>query len=630
VISIKKVVFLISYFIGFLGFLSVVRYVNPVFSLIFILLALAGVLNDRREKEIFPRITLNVISLVVVITLVFRISLENIVVPVIETLLVLLGIKFLERKEFRDFMQIYTISVFLLAGSALLTINISFMVFFILLFFATVLAIIFLTYYSQEPGLVFTKDEFKKIVLKTLLIPTVSLPLTALLFIVLPRTQYPIFSFLSGELSGGTGFSDSVGIGDVSHIQENESVAMRIKSDKQLPNDVYIRGVVLNYFDGKVWSRRIPVEEKEVVESRSVPVYQEIILEPTGSRYIPAVDIPVNINKRGVIRESDFVHTLPRIVISRIKYSAVSIINGKIHPKRLWKRFYLQLPPGLGKNVFSLADKLKGNEERETVKNVIEHVKKNYTYTLENLPVSDHPLEDFLFVSKKGNCEYFASAAAVLLRINGIPVRLIVGYKGVQYNQIGDYYIVPQKYAHTWIEVNINGYWERFDPTGISSSEVLNRRERGLMEKLKLFMDAVEYAYINSIINFDFKKQVEIVKSTRSFFLELKNLGETVKEKVVYLLILVVIGFAFYLLLKIRIKSPYEKLLSKFYRKMRKYGYEKKPNEGLEEFVNKITDTRLKMQATQFVREFEKYYYKDIKPDKNIYRKLKGFIDDIG
>ncbi|WP_457627192.1 transglutaminase family protein [Persephonella sp.] len=628
-IPVKRVVFLISYFIGFLGFLSVVRYVSPVFSLIFVLLALAGILNDRREREILPRIALNVISLVVVLTLIFRVSLENIVVPVVETLLVLLGIKFIERKEFRDFMQIYTISVFLLAGSALLTINISFMVFFILLFFSTVLAIILLTYYSQDPALVFTRDEFKKIVMRALLIPAVALPMTALLFVVLPRTQQPVFSFLSGGMAGTTGFSDSVGIGDVSDIQESESVAMRIRSDKKLSASVYIRGVVLNHFNGKVWTRRLPVEEKEVVKNRAVPVYQEVILEPTGSRYIPAVDVPLSINGQGIKRESDFVFTSPRTITSRIKYSAVSLPDGRIYSERLWKEFYLQIPPGLGSEIYSLAQKLKGSDDRETVKNVVEYVKKNYRYTLEDLPVSDSPLEDFLFRSKKGNCEYFASAAAVLLRVNGIPVRLVAGYKGVEYNQIGDYYIVPQKYAHTWIEVNIDGYWERFDPTGISSSEIFAGKERTFMEKLKLFMDAVEYAYINSIINFDFKKQVEIVRSAGSFLSGIRGLGEIIKEKAIFVLIPVIFVVLLYFIGKIKIKDPYERLLSKFYRKMNKYGYVKRPNEGLEEFVDRIGDVQLKQRAIRFVKEFERYYYTDREPDGEVYKILSRLVDDI-
>ncbi|WP_457643349.1 transglutaminase family protein [Persephonella sp.] len=628
-ISIKSVVFFISYFIGIVGFLSVVRFVSLPVSLIFLLLFIFGVVNDRKDREILPRWLLNAVSLAVVLSLVFRFSLEDPVVPVVETLLILLGIKFLERKEFRDFMQIYTISVFLLAGSALLTIDISFMLFFTVMFFSVVVAVVLLTYYSQDKSLYIEKNTFKKLVSRVLFIPALALPFTAFLFVVLPRTQQPIFSFIPAGGKGATGFSDNVSIGDVSQIQETETVALRIKTDRQIPDDVYIRGVVLNFFDGKVWYRRIPAETAEAIQQIKNPVKQEVILEPTGSRYLLGLDLPVAVERIKSQKQEDAVFTANRRIFSRIKYTVVSDLGREIKSLYIDREFYTQIPPSLDERLWKLAESLKGESPEATVENVVKYLKDNYRYSLKNLSVSEDPLMDFLFEHRQGNCEYFASAAAVLLRMNNIPTRLVAGFKGVRYNQIGDYYMVPQKFAHTWIEVNIDGVWKRYDPTGSSSYELASRQETGFMERLSLFMDTIEYIYITSIIDFNLQKQVSAVKKAGSILNQVKEFFTGLKVYLLY-----VVGFAasliiVILLVKFFSASPEKRLLKKFLKKMEKYGYKKRENEGLEEFAGRINDNQLRDKAFMFVREFESYYYRDKKIDRKTYRKLLTVLNNI-
>ncbi|SNZ03410.1 Transglutaminase-like superfamily protein [Persephonella hydrogeniphila] len=628
-IKIRNVVSILNYIVGLTGFLSVVRYVDPVFSLIFVLFFAGGIFVDRKREEIIPRIVLNILSLVVVISLFFRASTENLVIPVIETLLILLGIKFLENKQFRDFMQIYTISVFLLAGSALLTIDLSFMLFFLILFFTVVLSIIFLTYYSQDQELVVHTQIFKKIATRTLLIPLVAIPLTAFLFVVLPRTQHPVFDFLNAGSKGKTGFSDVVSIGDVSQIQEDESIAVRVKIDKRInPEDIYIRGIVLNFFDGKRWLRR-NLQETEKVLIRN-PVKQEIILEPTGGRYLLAVDTPVSINLKGARREDDSVFVFYKNLYSRIKYTAISDLEGVIQAEDINIYAYTQLPNNINRKVFQLAYRLKGETTLQTVKNVVSYLKESYRYSLKNLPAGDDPVYSFLFETKRGNCEYFASAAAVLLRINKIPVRVVGGYKGMIYNRIGDYYLVPQKYAHTWIEAYINGKWMRFDPTTSYAARVYSEKEKGILDKIMLILDAVEYAYINSVVNFDLKKQVSLIKKAQNVVSSVKFDTVRLKEYVYYFLVFAMIVSIFMGIYRLKIESYERRLLKRFYKKMEKLGYRKKENEGLEEFVKRIDREDIKTKAYRFVREFEKLFYTDKKLDRQTYKKLLSFVDDIG
>ncbi|EDP74197.1 transglutaminaseTgpA domain-containing protein, partial [Hydrogenivirga sp. 128-5-R1-1] len=133
--SIKFVVNFFVFLSAFISFLSVFEYINYIFLFVFILLFFAGLYFEK--KKFFPvhRYILNLFSIIVVIFSIFRISANNIVSPIVEALIILLGVKLVENKKFRDYMQIFTISVFLLAGSALLSINITFLVYFLLLFF---------------------------------------------------------------------------------------------------------------------------------------------------------------------------------------------------------------------------------------------------------------------------------------------------------------------------------------------------------------------------------------------------------------------------------------------------------------------------------------------------------------
>ena len=110
-----------------------------------------------------------------------------------------------------------------------------------------------------------------------------------------------------------------------------------------------------------------------------------------------------------------------------------------------------------------------------------------YKYTLDfstvpRDPDAEDPIVDFLTNHRSGHCEYFASALTMMLRSQGIPARMVVGYKVERYNEVGEYYQVYQSDAHAWVEAYLetneipeyaldspnmmtNGAWLRLDPT---------------------------------------------------------------------------------------------------------------------------------------------------------------------
>jgi protein-glutamine gamma-glutamyltransferase len=82
-------------------------------------------------------------------------------------------------------------------------------------------------------------------------------------------------------------------------------------------------------------------------------------------------------------------------------------------------------------------------------------------------------IEDFLLTTRQGHCEFFATAMALLLRMNNIPSRYVNGFLVQEYNSLGGYYIVRERDAHAWVEAYFPGRgWVTFDPTPSQSAEL--------------------------------------------------------------------------------------------------------------------------------------------------------------
>ncbi|WP_457622299.1 transglutaminase family protein [Persephonella sp.] len=621
-IKVKNAVLILSYIVALTGFFSVFRFVDSVFSIFFLVITGMGIYFDLRNRHPLPRYVLNTVSLFVVGLMFLSINLENPVPPVVQTLLILLGIKILEDKKFRDFMQIYTISVFLLAGSAFMTVDMIFLLFFLILYFLVVISMVLLTFVTQDENISFYLKDFYKIVLRSVFIPILSVPATVIIFLILPRTEYPIFNFMNKQASGRSGFSDVVQLGDVSSIQEDSTVAFRVVMKKIDEKDLYWRGITLNYFDGFTWLK-IPADDgRSYLKGKTV--FQEIILEPQENRYLFGLDKPVKFY--GVLgkMDTDISFSTESINFSRIKYRVSSIVTDSVETDRIDMLAYLNLPGNISEDIVNLAVELKGKTKTETLKNVIQFIEKNYKHSLEDLPQSDDPLREFLFNKRYGNCEYFASSVAVLLRINGIPTRLVVGYRGGYYNDIAGYYIVPQRFAHTWVEAYIDGKWIRVDPIpyGVYRESFPREFSQSVFHR---FLETLQFIWINLVVNFDVHKQISLINKMRESLkkpdLPDINFYYLTVPFAVLLVVLVVISVVKFLSV-----DEEERVLRAFLKKMEEKGYKKKDYEGLEEFATRIDDAELKDKALKFVYTFESYYYRDKKPDLT---KLKEILSSL-
>jgi transglutaminase-like putative cysteine protease len=460
------------------------------------------------------------------------------------------------------------------------------------------------------------------------------------MFVILPRTSYPILTFLNRPDKARAGFTDNVRLGQVSDIQEDERIIFRATMNRVDESSLYWRGITLDYFDGTSWrsTRRgfyTPARTRGPVGTM---INQTIYLEPYDNSSLFALDKPLHVELRRARKNDDLTFTMPGFIDRRIRYTALSALSDVIPEERITVSTHLQLPPDLSPRIVSLAKSLavRGDRNR-TVKRVLDHLSSDrYGYSLKDLPVSKNPLETFLFDSPRGNCEYFASAMAVLLRVNDIPSRLVGGYHGGYYNEMGGYYLVPQKNAHVWVEAHIPGKgWVRFDPTPAGAAlSSLSGREALL--RFRMFLDTINYYWYGIVLTYNLERQISI---TRTIVSGLKrpssfSFSPFMKKTAQYLALLAaalgLVLLAWFLMTSMK---PGElAALDRFLKRLKAAGYEKNASEGLEEFLQRIGDDDLRTVCLEFAREFEKIYYRDRRFTADDLRRLNhltGRINDV-
>ena len=318
-------------------------------------------------------------------------------------------------------------------------------------------------------------------------------PLALAMWIFFPRIATPFWAVPIDTGTAVSGLSDTISPGDISALSKSDAVAFRVKFDGVVPDprDRYWRGLVLHRFDGRTWSGisepRISSGALKNIQTAGEAVQYEVTLEPTRQHWIFALDIPYHWDL-----ESTFLgpqHQLARVqpIDQRIAYKAVSYpdyrIDLELHPYR--RGWYLEFPESRNPRTAELASSMRAaaTSDEAFVRAVLKKFnEEEYHYTLEPPPLGSHPVDRFLFETRRGFCEHYASAFAVMMRAAGIPARIVVGYQGGELNPVGDYMIVRQADAHAWTEVWLPGSgWRRVDPTAAVAPERVDAGRTGAM-----------------------------------------------------------------------------------------------------------------------------------------------------
>lgn len=317
-------------------------------------------------------------------------------------------------------------------------------------------------------------------------------PLTIAMWIFFPRIATPFWAVPIDTSSGTSGLSEHMSPGDISSLSLSDAVAFRVTFDGKSPppQNRYWRGLVLTRFNGRTWSGNEPsigADSHRDVRYLGEPIRYQITMEPTRQHWVFALDIPNtwDIDRTSMGRQQQLMRMLP--IDQRISYNAVSHTNYLISSElKDWsRRHYTNLPELSNPETAALALEMRAQagSDEEFINRVLDKFNtEEFYYTLDPPPLGSNPVDRFLFDTRQGFCEHYASAFAVLMRSAGIPSRVVLGYQGGEINPMGEYMIVRQADAHAWTEVWLpERGWYRVDPTAAVAPERIESGRSGAM-----------------------------------------------------------------------------------------------------------------------------------------------------
>jgi hypothetical protein len=394
----------------------------------------------------------------------------------------------------------------------------------------------------------------------SVLVAVSALLLGGVIFFLIPRFTTGYLSALNLQPTLMTGFSDNVELGEIGRIKQNTAVVLRIhvEGDPSRASEVHWRGIILTNFDGDRWFtppgvQSVLVGDTEGKYSLGHPDLQHgalfyqlrytVLMEPIATDAIFVAPLPLDLRGNFMdlagrpgqpARHGYLVSDRTGSVFNpahnemKIRYEGTSALplipptelrqTPSEYPQAI-RGTYLQVPT-LDPRTRDLAAQItsKFSNEYDKAANVELYLKTHYSYTLDLTgPRAADPLANFLFVTRTGHCEYFASAMTILLRAAGVPARYVTGFLPGEYNDLGGDYIIRQSDAHAWVEVYFPSYgWVTFDPTPAGEA-----KSGGLFARMALYWDWFQYAWSEWIVNYDFGHQIalgqDIQKSSSSF-----------------------------------------------------------------------------------------------------------------
>jgi transglutaminase-like putative cysteine protease len=474
-------------------------------------------------------------------------------------ILVLAGIKLLQKKSDRDWIFLYLISFFEILLAAALSISPLFILALALYLLSVACAIVTFEIRKASSKILEKKANQKnKIDYLNLDRKTIfRLPVTATgLLVIVTLFAVPLFFSLprvggagfGKSLSGATtGFSDSIRLGEIARVQQNNEIVMRVRideADRDKVRNIKWRGVALDYFDNLGWRKtEINYNETFIKTERDLFVVgnttnannlvtQTIYLEPLDTPILFSLSRPVAFQGsfQLLTKDAEGAIAVRRNGGERFSYKAFSDVtqpgveklrnDGAVYTQQQQRR-YLQLPRALDARIGNLAAEItqaaNANNRFDKARAIESYLQNSFGYTLDLKASGAEPLADFLFNIKEGHCEYFATAMAVMLRTQGIATRVVNGFQTGDYNETADIYVVRQRQAHSWVEVYFpqENAWVTFDPTP-AAGRFSEENATGVIGSFNKYLEALETFWIQYIVSYDNQEQKSLMRSVRN------------------------------------------------------------------------------------------------------------------
>jgi transglutaminase-like putative cysteine protease len=296
--------------------------------------------------------------------------------------------------------------------------------------------------------------------------------------------------------------------GSIQQLFMDDTPAFRVSFEgaAPAPEDLYWRGPVFWRFDGTTWKgsfygSNIPAEERPGLSE--APWSYTVQIEPNERRWLFALDYPVTTPPDARLT-MDFQLLRQDPILQLMRYSLVSnpdFVDMPRLPVTL-RQQALDLPEGSNPRTRALIERWRQDtpDDRQLAQRALDYFNREpFHYSLDAPLLGRHSVDEFLFDSRTGFCEHYASSFAVMMRMAGIPSRIVTGYLGGWYNALGDYYLVRQSDAHAWTEIWLAGNgWTRIDPTAAVSPLRIRQGSLGALSEPRHLLD---YSWLRGMRN---------------------------------------------------------------------------------------------------------------------------------
>jgi transglutaminase-like putative cysteine protease len=464
-------------------------------------------------------------------------------------------------------------------------------------------------------------------------------PLTLLLFVLFPRIPGPLWN-LPSDAGGAssTGLSDTLSPGRISQLSDNDAVAFRVQFENDIPasDKLYWRGPVMNYFDGESWKVANRRQRSETLASPGAQrvmgqaVHYTITLEPHQRQWLFGLDIPSELPPDSYLSaDHELLAKEPVKQLYRYRLSSHTEykLDAFLYPD---SERYLQLPRNSSPRSRQLARELlrqtmnSADPDTELVQLALRYFQEQPFFYSRTPPLlGDEPIDEFLFDTRRGFCEHYASAFTFLMRAAGIPARIVTGYQGGESNPLGDYFIVRQADAHAWSEVWLKGAgWVRIDPTTVIPPSRIEARadlERiapdvarridaphwatQVWRRIGYGWDSLNHAWNQWIVGYDDDSQSRFLSTLGLEGIRWQGMVSLLFAGLTLIFSVIAIQM---LHTKRRGQDPVVAAYKNFTYKLSKLGLGRRPQEGAEHYAQRIEAARPDLRAS--IRHITRLY----------------------
>ena len=298
-----------------------------------------------------------------------------------------------------------------------------------------------------------------------------AIPFMLVLYLLFPRVAGPLWGLPQDAHSGRSGLSDQMTPGTIANLALSSEIAFRVRFAGAVPqrDKLYWRGPVLENYDGLTWRPQDGRGRPPQIEALSPAIAYETTLEPHQQRWLLALDAPDALGPEFALFGT-LTATSREPLSQRQRFALTATLDFRFNPgeEQVVLRRNLALPPERNPRARALAESWKeaDPDPADLVKKALSlFAEEKFFYTLQPPLLGEQPVDDFLFNTRRGFCEHYASAFVFLMRAAGVPARVVTGYQGGEANPVDGFVVVRQSDAHAWAEVWLAGRgWTRVQP----------------------------------------------------------------------------------------------------------------------------------------------------------------------